>query len=61
MNHAWHTYPVTASLIARGDAFVDSDGSLVGIASDGTHVSLQRTDPAVTLAYLAEFPTPDMW
>ncbi|KMM45619.1 hypothetical protein CWIS_09780 [Cellulomonas sp. A375-1] len=49
------------ALVAAGHAYWDTDGTLVGIAADGVHVSLNYGDRAVALRYLAEYPTPDTW
>lgn len=54
---------VLKDLIENGDAYIDDDhSSIVGIASDGTHVSLGSLYNMTTLeAYLTHFPGPADW
>ena len=54
--------PIIESLITSGAAYIDViTGKLIGIAADGVELSLGFIDEATTLAYLAEYPTPDTW
>lgn len=51
---------VITTLIEAGHAYYDGD-TLMGIASDGVHLSLMCATEEETLRYLADHPTPETW
>lgn len=62
LNAILQSAPILVDLLTRGVLRVESDGAIVGEASDGVTVYLgSEHEIAITERYLRAHPTPDTW
>jgi hypothetical protein len=62
LNAILQTAPILVDLLTRGLLRVESDGAIIGEASDGVTVCVgSEHEIASTESYLKAHPTPDTW